>query len=214
MYVENILCFLVLVVGYTNAQHEKITAALNSSSLSESFFVFDVTSDAKVNRLKAAIPTDDLLYSFKEIGVNRYLFVVLESENSAKISFPSGSQVTSYPVEHASEYFTMFGVEGWESTDRPNLLDTNLKFLKSHAVIDVDTNGLVHDEFIRTLGNSFKTVVQTFPGLEFVEVGHVPFTMFHFVNFDDNVMQKMLQAYDTAAGPGKYQMNMVKIIKV
>ena len=44
------------------------------------------------------------------------------------VTFPAGSRVTQYPVEHASDYFRMFDVtHGWEETDNPETLrDENL----------------------------------------------------------------------------------------
>ncbi|KAK7091320.1 uncharacterized protein [Littorina saxatilis] len=201
-------------------QADVISDVTNVEPLFETLFIYDVTSDAPVAELKGALESAgvEVRHSFQVIGAPRYFFAVVDDGSSevSQLTFPEGSMVTQYPVEHASDYFTMVGSVGWNETDTLDYLeDKNLMVIIWDLIIPDGTSTSEFKMMMSAYGTAFRGPQEIVKPLSYTVIGRYPPKMYFFVNLDENALQNaILDGLDAAGGPGNNVVNVLRTRKI
>ncbi|KAL8568133.1 hypothetical protein ACOMHN_027656 [Nucella lapillus] len=123
----------ILLTAVVLAQADQMSDLLHLPAHKEHFYIFEVTSEASVYDLKAALANFTLGGSYQVIGEKHYFFLFSSNDIAAlrSLTFPKGSKVTQHAVEYLDEYLEMFGAEGgFGEHFTEDLPDTVLMFLQ------------------------------------------------------------------------------------
>ncbi|KAK7095787.1 uncharacterized protein [Littorina saxatilis] len=197
-----------------------VSDVTNVEPLSEELYIFDVTSDAPVAELKGALESAgvEVRHRFKVIGTHQYFFVVVDdgSDAMSQLTFPGGSLVTQYPVEHVADFFEMVGAGSWNEEDtEQGLVDKDLLVVIWEFVFPEGSSTSQLKSMMKAMASAFRTPAQTVHPVHYAVVGRNPPKIYAFMNVDENSMQKAnLHGLDTAGGPGNNVINVLRLCTV
>ncbi|KAK7491901.1 hypothetical protein BaRGS_00016920 [Batillaria attramentaria] len=99
---------------WTVAAKEVVVAEVIDAPSIQELYLFDIsTRSSQPGTLKQAFWDVDVIVhnSLKVTGKRRHLFIVEDSGTLRDVNLPEDADVTVYPVEHLSDYMTLFDTE-------------------------------------------------------------------------------------------------------
>ncbi|XP_076462699.1 uncharacterized protein LOC143295040 [Babylonia areolata] len=207
---------LLTVVMVT--QGDEISENMQLPPLKQHIYLFDVSSEASVYDLKGALSDFKIDNSYKVIGEHRYMFEINTNDTALlrDLTFPAGSVVTQYPVEHMSEYLNMFVEKsGWEDYEQETLPDTVLMLCEWQLIIPENHCLQSFEREVQVWAEMWKTTLSIIKPQAYPVIANYPPRFFFIANIEENVLQTTATEGTTPmGGPGRARFAVKRIVKI
>ncbi|XP_076447548.1 uncharacterized protein LOC143284601 [Babylonia areolata] len=209
---------LLLTAAVMTAQADQISDNLLLPPLKEHLYLFDVISDAPIDDVKGSVASFNPRYSFKVIGQDKYMFLILSNDTAAlrDLAFPTGSVVTQHPVVHTSEFMAMFGVNSaWSESDETELPDTVL-LVHDWTFLQPETQCLRwYEREMADWAKKYEATHALVRPVSFAALAAYPPRIFIFNKFEENAMQNVVRmGMEQVGGPGRSLLTTTRIVKI
>ncbi|XP_076462212.1 uncharacterized protein LOC143294696 [Babylonia areolata] len=211
--------FLLLMTAVMMTQADQISDSLQLTPLKEHLYLFDVISDAPLADVKGAVASFKPRHSFKVIGQNKYMFVIISSDTAAlrDLTFPAGSVVTQHPVVHTSEFMAMFGVNsGWHESDEENVLPDTVLLVHEWTFLQPETQCLTrYEREMASWARQYADTHALVKPVSYAALAAYPPRIFFFDTLEDNALQNVARmGMEAVGGPGRNLLTNTRIVKI
>ncbi|XP_076462879.1 uncharacterized protein LOC143295191 [Babylonia areolata] len=216
---HTVASLLLLTAVAMTTQADSISDNLQLAPFKEHLYLFDVISDAAVADVQGAVASFNPRHSFKVIGENKYMFVILSNDTAAlrNLNFPAGSVVTQHAVVHTSEFMAMFGVQSaWNETDADDVLPDTVLLVHDWTFLQPETQCLTQYE--REMADWARKYTETHAlvkPVSYAALAAYPPRIFIFNKFEENAMQNVVRmGMEQVGGPGRSLKTTTRIVKL